>query len=63
MRPWLRGLLDDQAKFTAAMRGLLGTLGALIMVLPADALGGLGKYGGFIIALGMFLRAGDRNPK
>lgn len=61
MLAWLKSFFTDEAMFTASVRGLLGVAGAVLTLLPADALAGLGKYGTLVMALGMFLKAGDKN--
>ena len=61
MITWLKGILEDEAKFKAALRGLIATAGALAVTLPPGALAGWGKYGTILMALAMFLKAGDKN--
>lgn len=60
MIAWLKGLANDEARFRAAARGLIGMAGGLVTLLPAST---YAKYGPIIMAVGMFVRAGDKNPK
>jgi len=63
MGTWLTELWRDESKFKGALRGLLATAGALAATLPPETLAGWGKYGTVLMALAMFLRAGDKNLK
>jgi len=63
MIAWLRDFFTDKAQFAANVRGLVAVFGAFVATLTPDALGGLGKYGNVLMAIGLFIRAGERNDK
>ena len=67
MIEWLKDLLWNQGKFIGAVRALLIGAGVAVAALPAEVLGdapGWVRIAGIVlVAIGAFIRAGDRNPK